>query len=415
MPRRDRHERRNDDGDAKSRFTQDRPLDPGRSSPRGPVSLTVLLTLVMAWSMLQLFAVAALAPSIGPDLKVGPAILGSAVGAGFAVAALLSPWAGRLTDRWGPRVCTVSLLLATALALGLVATARDGIGLAVALSLGGASQALANPATNKAISTMASTVHRAGVIGWKQSGVQLGALVAGIPMVLVAEAIGWRWAFCLVAAGALVLALWSLVLLPSDGGTSRVAAEAGTGATVLRLAIFSLFLGVGVSSVSTHLALFSTSALSLSTVQAGVLVAVLGTMGVVGRLFWSARASRSGAAVLLTPMATGAMAGPILLVASLWWPPLVWFAALCMGALAVAANAVSMVAVISMAPSASVGRATAWVAAGFFAGFAVGPPVLGLLAEQFGYGIAWWWPGAALLCAAVTTVNLSWSDTSRGR
>ena len=377
------------------------------------VGVTVLLTLVMSWSMLQLFAVAALAPMMGPDLGTGPTVLGGAVGAGFAVAALLSPWAGRLVDRWGARRCTVGSLLLVAVALGLLAVSRDGVGLALALLVGGFPQALANPATNKAILASIPAARRPAVIGWKQSGVQVGALVAGLPLVWVATALDWRAAFAVAAAVSLLLAAWASVVLPREGSGTPAPAPTSRGAGVARLAFFSLFLGVGVSSVNSHLALFSASTLEVSGVQAGALVAILGAAGVVGRVFWTGRASRWGAAKLLAPLAAGAVLGPVLLWTSPWVPQLVWVAALVVGGLGVAANAVSMVAVVARSSAAAVGRATAVVSAGFFAGFAVGPPVLGVLAEAVSYQQAWWWPGAALMVASV--VMAPWGGGRRAR
>ena len=365
------------------------------------IVLTVLLTLVMSWSMLQLFAVAALAPMMGPDLGIGPSVLGGAVGAGFAVAALLSPWAGKLVDRWGPRRCTVGLLLLVAVALGLLAVSRGGVGLALALVVNGFPQALANPATNKVILVSVPATRRSGVIGWKQSGVQMGALVAGLPLVWVAMWLGWRVAFVVAAVVAILLAVWALGVLPRGERVGPASPVAWQGAGMVRLAFFSLFLGVGVSSVNSHLALFSTSTLGMSSVQAGALVAILGAAGVVGRIFWTGRASRWGAGRLLTPLAAGAVLGPVLLWASPWVTSLVWVAALFVGGVGVAANAVSMVSVIARSSAAAVGSATAVVSAGFFAGYAVGPPVLGALAEAVSYQQAWWWPGLSLMVAAV--------------
>src|SRR5699024_245806 len=122
--------------------------------------------LFRSWSMLQLFAVAALAPMMGPDLGIGPSVLGGAVGAGFAVAALLSPWAGKLVDRWGRRRCTVGLLLLVAVALGLLAVSRGGVGLALALVVPGCPQALATRDFTRVMRVSVPAARRSGVIGW---------------------------------------------------------------------------------------------------------------------------------------------------------------------------------------------------------------------------------------------------------
>ncbi|MEV2275879.1 MFS transporter [Nocardiopsis sp. NPDC049922] len=367
--------------------------------------MTVLLTLVMAWSMLPLFTVAALAPRLGPDLGTGPAELGIAVGAGFAVAAALSPLAGRLTDRWGPRRCTVGLLALAAVGLGLLAVSQELVTLCLALALSGLPQAFANPATNKAILRSVPAERRGGVTGWKQSGVQLGALVAGVPLSLIAAWSGWREAVAVAAVVALLLAVWALLTLAPDapgGGARGADAEPLPRGLVARLAVFSLFLGVGVSSMNAHVGLFAADELGLAPVAAGLVVAVLGVAGVLGRVLWAARAGQRGAFGLLAPLAGGAVLGPALLVAAAWVPGLVYPAAVAVGGLAVAANAVSMIAVMSAVPGPRAGRATALVSAGFFAGFAVGPGVLGALAETAGYTYAWGWPALALLAAGAT-------------
>src|SRR5699024_12387627 len=126
--------------------------------------------------------------------------------------------------------------------------------------------------------------------------------------------------------------------------------------------------GAGVSAVDSHLALCSASTLGVWGVRAGALGAILGAAGVVGRIFWAGRACRWGAGRLLAPLAAGAVLGPVLLWASPWVTSLVWVAALFVGGLGVAANAVSMVSVVARSSAAAVGSATGGLSSGFFAG-----------------------------------------------
>lgn len=191
---------------------------PDGSTARAPGgrSLTVLLTTAMAFSMLQLFVIGALGPRLVGELGISRTVLGLTTTAGFGAAAVLSPMAGRLVDRVGPRRCLVALLLLTAASLALIGAVPGASVLLLAVALGGVPQALANPATNKVILAAVPAERRAAVTGWKQSGVQCGAFVAGLPLSLLAAGVGWRGAVWSAAAAAAVAALWAARALPAD-------------------------------------------------------------------------------------------------------------------------------------------------------------------------------------------------------
>jgi len=233
--------------------------------------VAVLLTCAMAFSMMQLFLVGALGPRLVGELGVSRTELGLTTTAGFGVAALLSPVAGRLVDRVGPRRCVVALLLLAAVSLALIGAAPGAAGLLGAVALGGLPQALANPATNKVILAAFRPERRGAVTGWKQSGVQFGAFVAGLPLSLLAAGVGWRGAVWTAAGAAAVAAVWAERALPADGTPAPRGAGSGpaAGGVVGRLALFSLLLGCGVASVNTYLALFGTQRLGLSPTVAG--------------------------------------------------------------------------------------------------------------------------------------------------
>lgn len=105
----------------------------------------------MAFSMLQLFLFGALGPRLVGESGVSPALLGWTTTVGFGTAAVLSPLGGRLVDRIGPRRSLALLLSVSAAALALIGAAPGPGFLLAAVALGGLPQALANPATNKAI------------------------------------------------------------------------------------------------------------------------------------------------------------------------------------------------------------------------------------------------------------------------
>ncbi|MFB6838709.1 MFS transporter [Streptomyces sp. NPDC056361] len=361
----------------------------GRGAPPG---LTALLTTAMAFSMMQLFLIGALGPRLVEGLGVSETLLGLTTTVGFGTAAVLSPAGGRIVDRVGPRRALVALLAVSGAALGLIGAAPGPAALLGAVALGGLPQALANPATNKAILAAVPAPRRGAATGAKQSGVQLGAFAAGLPLAAAAGLLGWRGAVWVAAVAALAAALWALRALPADPPSrtgAALRAPAPPDSPVPWLAGFSLFLGAGIASVNTYLALFGAQRLGMGPTVAGALVAVLGVAGIAGRVGWSRAATPGRAPWLPAILAGGAVGAAGLLFAAVRVEPLVWAGAVAVGVFAVSGNAVSMVLVMQRSAPGRAGRDSALVAAGFFAGFALGPPLFGLLAERGRYGDGW--------------------------
>ncbi|MFE1442379.1 MFS transporter [Streptomyces sp. NPDC058739] len=376
--------------------------------------MTALLTCAMAFSMMQLFLLGALGPRLVDDLGVSPAVLGLTTTVGFGAAAVLSPLGGRVVDRVGPRRCLIALLLVSAAALALIGAAPGTAFLLAAVALGGLPQALANPATNKSILAAVPAERRGSVTGTKQSGVQLGAFAAGLPLAALAGAVGWRGAVWTAAAAALVTAVWAARTLPADPPPKYTPASWLPRGTIAWLAVFSLLLGCGIASVNTYLALYGVRRLGLGETAAAALVAVLGVAGIAGRVGWSRLADRPGRALWLpSGLAAGAVAASLLLTASAHVHPLAWVAAVAVGVFAVAANAVSMVLVMQRAAPGRAGQDSALVSAGFFAGFALGPPLFGLLASAGRYGSGWLVVTAEF--AGAGAVALAWAVRERRR
>ncbi|MFF3686619.1 MFS transporter [Streptomyces sp. NPDC002187] len=367
----------------------------------------------MAFSMLQLFLLGALGPRLVDELGISPTVLGLTTTIGFGTAAVLSPTGGRLVDRIGPRRALVVLLMVSALALALIGAAPGAPLLLAAVALGGLPQALANPATNKAILASVPLDRRGAVTGMKQSGVQLGAFAAGLPLAALAGGLGWRGAVWTAAASALFTGLWTLRVLPSDppplsAGPRTPLVPRGL---VAWLAVFSLLLGSGIASVNTYLALFGAQKLGMGPTAAAALVAVLGVAGIAGRVGWSKAAGPGRAEWLPGWLAAGSVMAAGLLAAALYAAPLAWVAAVAVGVFAVSGNAVSMVLVMQRAAPGRAGQDSALVAAGFFAGFAVGPPLFGLLAERGRYGAGWLLVAAEF--AAACAVAVAWAVRDR--
>ncbi|MDI9889486.1 MFS transporter [Streptomyces sp. HNM0645] len=382
-----------------------------RSAIGTPVVM-VLLTGAMGLSMMHFFLLGALGPQVVRTLSLSPTLLGATTTVSCAVAALSSPLSGRMVDRVGPRRSLVVLMATAAAALLLIGVAPGPLVLLASVALGGLAQALANPATNSAIAADAPAEHRALITGVKQSGVQLAALAAGLPLAWLSAAAGWRvvaWVMAAVAAGA---ALWGALALPVDriDRTGRPTAPRPPllpRGTVAWLLVLSVPLGGGIACVNTYITLYATDELGLGDTQAAALVAVVGGAGIVGRMACS-RAARSPQRTRELPalLLTGSVVATLLLAFTVQLPLLVWFAAAAIGLCAVSVNAVTMMLVLQDTPPEQAGHDSAMVSAGFFAGFALTPPLFGLLVDSSGRWTTGWllvaaeFTGAALLATA---------------
>jgi predicted MFS family arabinose efflux permease len=376
--------------------------------------ITALSTAAMAMSTLQQFVLGALGPVLVRELGVVPWQLGALVAAGFGVATLLSVPAGTLVDRIGSQQSLVALFLLSAVVLAVLAAARSPGWVAAGVALGGVPLALANPATNKLIRTTVARDARGAVTGWKQSGVQLGAFAAGAPLAAAASVGAWR-AGVAVLGGLSLLGAWLAARLAVPERGEEGHAGDPVGARVVGLAIFTLVLGLGMAPVNTFLALYGADRLHLDAPIAGWLVAVMGLLGIAGRVQWSRVANRSSDPVRVLPLlAVGAACAVGMVAAAEVVPWLVWIGAAGLGIFAVAGYAVSMVAVIRAAPERD-GRAAGLVAAGFFAGFAIGPAAAGLLAEQAGYTRMWAAVALAFLVSSLVGARLARSASRAER
>lgn len=374
--------------------------------------VVTLLTGAMALSTFALFAVSAVSPLIVEDLGISRAQLGLLTAAGFSAATLLSLLSGQITDRIGGRPAMVGMLLTSAVAFTVLASGQGYAWLLVGMIIAGAAQSFANPTTNQVVATQLPPARHAGAVGVKQSGVQLGGFATGLLLPPLAIAFNWRIAIALVVPVVLITALLAARLAtdrPAPTPSAKARILPGRPVPAARhLILYSLGIGTGVSSVNTYLPLYAHQELGLSQAVAGALLAAVGGAGVAARLYWARQTGRrsdiSGPLLLL---ALGAVGCAGLMAASGLWPPLVWAAALGIGSTAVAANAVSMVAVVRNPAFGPTGQVSALVSMGFFGGFVVGPLSFGALTDLTNiYAVGWALVSLAFVISAISALGI---------
>lgn len=362
-------------------------------SARGAAPLIAVATAAMALPMIVVSLIGALGPTIVEDIEVSRSALGLLTATTMGLAAVLSPWAGQVVDRIGPRPALGWLFGLVAVSLALMSVSTGLLLLLLAVAVAGPTQALANPATNKLIAQELAPV-RATAIGIKQSGVQLAALLAGAGLAPAAVVLGWRGAVAPLVGLAIVVLVLARWLVPRRPRSSlgRLSMPAVPVPAMRWLMLAQMCLGFGLATVTTFLPLYATEDLGIPAGLAGLLLAAFAVAGIVSRIVWNRVADRRGRiADVLVLVCAVSVVGPLLLIAGdVLTPAAAWLGALWMGATATAANAVAMLLVVSDRRLGPVGSASGLASLGFFGGFALGAPLTGAIADSvLGFPATW--------------------------
>lgn len=371
------------------------------------VAVTLAVQTLAAMAMI---APSVLAPVAARDLGVAPQSIGVFVAAAYFAAMISSLLAGRFTTRFGPlRVCQAAVVITGAgLVLGKLAVlaviplAAFAIGFGYGLVTPVSSQILARHTPPKAMSLVFSI---------KQSGVPLGAAIAGAVAPLLVLALGWSGA--LSALGAVCVAA-AIAILPAHGiiGPAPHAAAAHPPALGLRSVLAGLggpirltladrglrelaFVSLGYASVQlvfiTYFVSYLHLSLGLGLVTAGLVYALGNGAGIVGRIVWGAVADRWVAprAMLAVLGAMSAACGLLTATLSDAWPvAAVAAVAMLYGASAVGWNGVYLAQVARAAPPGQVATATGGTQFFTFGGAFAAPLVFAAIVSATG-SYAW--------------------------
>ncbi|ASW55601.1 MFS transporter [Plantactinospora sp. KBS50] len=360
--------------------------------------------------MLPVFLVSTLAPYLERDIGLRESTLGLAVGTFYAVSGGTAVWLGRIVDRrsWqrglyiaafgalvpiavlGALVTNTALLIAGMVMIAIVHSAGVGT-------------------TNLAIVDAVPPGRQGLAFGIKQAAVPAATLLAGVSVPVLAEQVGWRWAF-LFAASLPLLAIGLTRWRHGDhAGASRDmavrAASLADRSRRRRLRTLAAAFSVATfttSSLSAFFVLFAVGR-GMSPAAAGVTVAVASLLNITMRvsLGWLAdryrwQAFAQGGLVLAAGsvgffLLVGAT-GRLLMVGALLAYGLGW-----------AWQGLIHLGAVRLLPGAP-GYATGVIRTGLAVGSATGPIFSGLLIGAVGYRPLWILLGCLAAGAAVAVL-----------
>ncbi len=373
--------------------------------------LTGLLLMAMGIATFSVPVMGILASFLRDEFDLTRGDIGTIVAVNTLLGAVLSPAAGQYADRLGGTRALVALFALGAASFLVAGLATGFAVLVVAGLVGGVSQALGNPATNKAIAMHVAPGRRGVIIGLKQSGVQAGIFLGGVSVPWLADTFGWRSTLIGIAVLAVAAVPLTVAVVPQEYADSETRRGTPTGPIPVAmwwLTAYGFLLGAS-GSAAVFIPLFAEESLGLSVRVGGAALGVVGLSAVAGRIVWARYAERTGKhRTALTVIAAGSVVGSVvMLLATSSTPGWLWLGVTIMGLSSSSWNSVGMLAVIDLSPRTLAGRASGRVLFGFLLGLGIAPPVYGEIVDRMGSYDPMWWISAAL-AALTVVITLMW-------
>ena len=359
---------------------------------RGLTTRTVVTAaLGTSFGVLPPFLLGAMSFQVRPHLGFSESALGAAIALFFALSAISSVPAGRMTERFGAKRGMLLAAIATAICLsGIGALARTWWHLLVFLAIGGAGMALSASASSLSVARLIAP-HRQGVAyGASKAAGPAATMFAGFAVPAIALTIGWRWAF--VCGG--VAALSVFLIVPDDVAVHRrrpPQQHAWPDASRTALVILAVAVGFGIGGANSMAAFFVESAVfaGFDPGLAGFALAVGSICGLVARVLWGwiADVRTSGRLHLLAILMFVGGVGMFLL-AFVRTPVQLVIVAIVVFAAAWGWTGLFTYVVVRVSPRAPA-AAVGVVSSGMFAGGTVGPLLFGAAAQRGSYLLMW--------------------------
>ncbi len=386
--------------------------------PKSKVPAPLLLTLATAaqvgMSTMQQ-GVAVLSYALGAPLALSLAQTGTLVSATSIGVMLAMFFGGILIDRYGVRPVLLFASLVTVLGGATIASQTSYVGLALSLTATGFGLGALPIAGARVIFDGFAGASRGLAMGIRQTGVPLGAAIAAATLPSLAQIYSprapWLWL-------ALIAAALNLVLAAAAPAAPRVppADRPPLGGDLRRIALPALLafmLASGQYGLLTYTVVSAPG--GASPASAGILLAIAQLGGAAGRVGFGQLSDRLRSRPPVVAVAAGLGALGIALATHLGAVPfavrgLAFFVA---GAGAIGWNALVLTWGGERVSGGRSGQAIGLIGTSVFAGSAVWPPLLGLLAQSGGFPVAWYALSALIAGAAILAFAAGTSRASR--
>lgn len=347
------------------------------------------IVLATASTVFPGFLIGALSVQVSEEFRISEATYGWGLASFFLAATAGSIVLGKLVQRIGPRnQITLALIISAGAQLGLALTARSFLSVIAFLVLAGLANAGMQTAVNLALTR--AEIPRLGLaVAFKQSAMPLAAMLCGLAVPLIALTAGWRWAYVMGAAIAMIALLAvRRVIEPTPAVANVDPAPLVSSSRALVLAAVSVaFLAFSAGALNAWVVSSGVDA-GLGPGEAGFMLSLGAACGVALRLFGGMRADTmrpapfrvAGLSALVGAVGMALLAvrtpglhvgATVVAFAGGWiWPVFTNFG-------------------VVRTNVAAAGAATGLTQTGVYIGVFIAPLVTGLLIEHSGYQLMW--------------------------
>ena len=368
-------------------------------------AIALAITLgIQVFTSVAATAAAVLAPEIARDFALSPKLVGVFVGLVYVGSMTASLASSGFIERYGAIRVSQACVLFCAAGVAILSLCAPGSTLGVTmLALAplviGIGYGPITPASSHVLARTTPASRMALTFSIKQTGVPLGAALAGAALPGLALAYGWRAAFGAVAVLGTIIAVTSQLTrasLDADREPGRTLSLASVfrplklvlgHAALVELSIIGFVYAATQVCLMSFLVVYLTEALGLSLIAAGIALTVANVGGIVGRIGFGAIADRWIAPrtmLGIIGIAAGAFAYATAAFDASWPTVALLTVSGFFGVTAIGWNGVQLSEIARHAPHGQAGAVTGATAFLTFAGVVLGPPTFAAMASVTG-------------------------------